>query len=114
MKLRVGASLFLMALVSSSAFVGFAQAQAAEPKPATSANSSPGELVDRVGNTGFVQIHAESFRALSPKEQELAYWLTQAAIAIDPIIYDQLSLVWTAAEANAGRNCFAFRKASTR
>jgi len=54
-------------------------------------NTSPGELVDRVGNTGFVQIHAESFRALTPQEQQLAYWLTQAAIAIDPIIYDQLS-----------------------
>ncbi len=65
-----------------------AQVQSAKPAPQ---NSSPGELVDRVGNTGFVQIHAESFRALSPQEQQLAYWLTQAAIAIDPIIYDQLS-----------------------
>jgi dipeptidyl-peptidase-3 len=48
-------------------------------------------LVDRVGDTGFIQLRAESFRTLSPKEQELAYWLTQASIAIDPIIYDQLS-----------------------
>ena len=61
------------------------------PANSTSPNTSPGELVDRVGSTGFVQIHAESFRALSPQEQQLAYWLTQAAIAIDPIIYDQLS-----------------------
>jgi len=66
-----------------------AQVQASKPAPGN--NTSPGELVDRVGNTGFVQIHAESFRALSPQEKELAYWLTQAAIAIDPIIYDQLS-----------------------
>ncbi len=50
-----------------------------------------GVLVDRVGNTGFVQLHAESFKALNPKQQALAYWLTQASIAIDPIIYDQLS-----------------------
>lgn len=48
-------------------------------------------LVDTVGNTGFIQLHAESFKALDPKQQALAYWLTQASIAIDPIIYDQLS-----------------------
>lgn len=48
-------------------------------------------LVDRVGNTGFIQLRAESFRSLDGRQQELAYWLTQAAIAIDPIIYGQLS-----------------------
>ena len=48
-------------------------------------------LVDRVGGTGFVQLEAESFKALTAKEQALAYWLTQAAIAIDPINYDQNS-----------------------
>src|ERR1700687_2502796 len=49
----------------------------------------PGALVDRVGSTGFIQVRAESFRALQPRQQILAYWLTQASIAIDPIIYDQ-------------------------
>ena len=48
-------------------------------------------LVDRVGSTGFVQLEAESFRTLSLREQTLAYWLSQAAIAIDPINYDQNS-----------------------
>jgi dipeptidyl-peptidase III len=48
-------------------------------------------LVDRVGTTGFVQLEAESFQKLTPKEQALAYWLSQASIAIDPIIYDQNS-----------------------
>jgi dipeptidyl-peptidase-3 len=48
-------------------------------------------LVDRVGDTGFIQLHAESFNSLDPKQKELAYWLSQASIAIDPIIYDQLS-----------------------
>jgi len=48
-------------------------------------------LVERVGDTAFVQLHAPSFQALSPRQQALAYWLTQASIAIDPIIYDQLS-----------------------
>ena len=48
-------------------------------------------LVDRVGTTGFVQLEAESFKKLSPREQALTYWLTQASIAIDPINYDQNS-----------------------
>ena len=48
-------------------------------------------LVDRVGATGFVQLTAGSFQQLSPREQALAYWLSQASIAIDPIIYGQLS-----------------------
>ncbi len=50
-----------------------------------------GPLVDRVGATGFLQLEADSFRALAPREQAVGYWLTQAAIAINPIIYDQLS-----------------------
>jgi len=53
--------------------------------------AAPSALVDRVGNTGFVLLRAESFKALEPRQQALAYWLTQASIAIDPIIYDQLS-----------------------
>ena len=48
-------------------------------------------LVERVGDTGFIQLRADSFSQLTPPQQALAYWLAQAAIAIDPIIYDQLS-----------------------
>src|SRR5262245_24883476 len=48
-------------------------------------------LVERVGDTGFIQLQAESFSKLDARQQALAYWLTQAAVAIDPIIYDQLS-----------------------
>jgi len=48
-------------------------------------------LVERVGDTGFIQLQADSFRQLDARQQALAFWLTQAAIAIDPIIYDQLS-----------------------
>ncbi len=48
-------------------------------------------LVDRVGDIGFIQLQSESFKALDARQQQLAYWLTQASIAIDPIIYDQLS-----------------------
>jgi dipeptidyl-peptidase III len=50
-----------------------------------------GALGDRVGSTGFVQLTAESFNKLTPREQALAYWLSQASIDTDPIIYDQLS-----------------------
>lgn len=57
-------------------------------KPATPAATT---LVERVGSTAFLQLEAESFRKLTPRQQALAYWLSQAAIAIDPIIYDQLS-----------------------
>ena len=52
---------------------------------------SASPLVERVGDHGFVQLQAPSFGQLTPREKALAYWLTQASIAIDPIIYDQLS-----------------------
>src|SRR5262249_32111580 len=48
-------------------------------------------LVERVGSTGVLQLEADSFSRLAPREQTLAYWLSQASIAIAPIIYDQLS-----------------------
>lgn len=83
MRRRISAAIFILSFVFS---MGWAQA----PKP-SAVQKSPGELVDRVGATGFVQLHADSFRSLTPKQKELAYWLTQAAIAIDPIIYEQLS-----------------------
>jgi dipeptidyl-peptidase-3 len=48
-------------------------------------------LVESVADTGFIQLQSPSFAQLTPKQKELAYWLTQASIAIDPIVYDQLS-----------------------
>lgn len=48
-------------------------------------------LVERVGDAGFVRVEADSFHSLNAKQKELAYWLTQASIAIDPIVYDQFS-----------------------
>jgi dipeptidyl-peptidase III len=48
-------------------------------------------VMARVGTMGFLKVQVHSFAALSPRQQALAYWLAQAAIAIDPIIYDQLS-----------------------
>ena len=68
-------------------FVVSALAQTPAPaKPKAPAQASA--LVDRVGMTGFLQLQAGSFNLLDPKQKELAFWLTQASIAIDPIIYD--------------------------
>ena len=59
---------------------------------ACAASAQPSNpLVDRVGATGFLQLQADSFRSLTPRAQALGYWLSQAAIAIHPIIFDQLS-----------------------
>jgi dipeptidyl-peptidase-3 len=60
----------------------FAQQKAVVATPA---------LVERVSDTAFIPLQAESFKALNPRQQALAYWLTQASIAIDPIAYDQFS-----------------------
>ena len=54
-------------------------------------SSSDSRIVERVGETGFLELQAGSFGQLDARHQALAYWLTQASIAIDPIIYDQLS-----------------------
>src|SRR5262245_28965466 len=80
--------LLLTALVCAGT-VSFAQSPAT-----TSGNRAAGAatpLVERVADTGFIQLQADSFRQLDARQQALAYWLTQASIAIDPIIYDQLS-----------------------
>ena len=76
----------LTALLGVAALLGvIAAAQA----PSRSAVKTP--LVERVGDTGFIQLESASFASLDARQKVLAYWLTQAAIAIDPIIYDQLS-----------------------
>jgi dipeptidyl-peptidase-3 len=64
-------------------------AGAAQVPPRAQPAKTP--LVERVGDTGFIQLESPSFAALDDKQKTLAYYLTQAAIAIDPIVYDQLS-----------------------
>ena len=54
-------------------------------------NPAPSPLVDRVGQTGFLQLEADSFNHLAPRQKALAFWLSMAAIAVNPIIYDQNS-----------------------
>jgi dipeptidyl-peptidase-3 len=77
MRRRTLSALILLAVVTAAP-----GAQAPAPR-------SP--LVERVGDTGFIQLQARSFATLTDKQKQLAYWLTQASIAIDPIVYDQLS-----------------------
>jgi dipeptidyl-peptidase III len=58
---------------------------------AQGADAPASTVLDRVEDTGFVTVEAKSFAALDTRQQQLAYWLTQAAIATDPIAYDQFS-----------------------
>jgi hypothetical protein len=74
MKMKLAVAL----LVAGFLPVAFAQDQMPKASKETS-------LVARVGDTGFIKVTADSFHALDAKQQALAYWLTQAAIAIDPI-----------------------------
>jgi len=80
MKLKFAQALLLLAVLPTA----WAQSRLSPLRNETG-------LVARVGDTGFVRVTADSFRALDPNQQALAYWLAQASIAIDPIIYDQLS-----------------------
>ncbi|HZS48228.1 MAG TPA: hypothetical protein VFC63_24375, partial [Blastocatellia bacterium] len=80
---------FLTAFLTFSLIAPFVKAQQPNGKQAPDAEKS--SLVDRVGSTGFLQLEAESFNQLTPKQQALAYWLSEASIAINPIIYDQMS-----------------------
>jgi dipeptidyl-peptidase-3 len=61
--------------------VAMLQAQGPKLKP----------LVERVGQTGFLQLEAESFKNAPLNDKILAYWLSMAAIAIHPIVFDQNS-----------------------
>ena len=73
-------ALLLPALLSGTVFAHAAKTAARQPA-----------LVKMVDSTGLVQLQAPDFNRLNPQQKLLAYWLSQAAIAIDPIIYDQLS-----------------------
>src|SRR2546428_653242 len=62
---------------------------AGQPAPPESQSAS---LVDRVGQTGFLQLYSESFKNVPLREKIVAYWLCMAAIAIHPIVFDQNSV----------------------
>ena len=54
-------------------------------------SSGKSSLLQRVGDTGFVRIEVRSFPSLDARQQQLAYWLAEASIAVDPIAYAQFS-----------------------
>jgi dipeptidyl-peptidase-3 len=64
-----------------------AKAQATAPPPHT---RSP--LVASVRDTGFVQVEAPGFKGLTPDQKLDAYYLSMAAIAVNPIGYGQNSV----------------------
>src|SRR5205809_4527117 len=81
----------MRATIARSVFLLAFGAAALAQGPAALSEKTTSSLVERVGDTAFIQVQADSFNQLDARHKELAYWLTQASIAIDPIIYDQLS-----------------------
>src|SRR5262252_3447703 len=63
------------------------------PTPAAAAPSAAQTertyLLERVGEAAVVQVYADGFRDLPPRERLLAWHLAQAAIAGRDIFYDQ-------------------------
>jgi len=59
---------------------------AAQPQAGT-----PSPLVGRIGDRGLLQVESPSFSKLPLSQKLLAYHLTQAAIQLDPMFYDQMA-----------------------
>jgi dipeptidyl-peptidase-3 len=57
----------------------------------SASQAAPSSLAARVRATGFIQLTADSFAGLTPDQKMDAYWLYRAAVAVDPIAYDQNS-----------------------
>jgi len=86
--LQIALGLACVCALAGTTGCGGSESGSANRETATAASRT---LFERVGSTGFLQLEADSFNKLAPREQTLAYCLSQASIAIDPIIYDQLS-----------------------
>jgi dipeptidyl-peptidase III len=86
----------LMAALFLAGGAAIAQ-QPAKPSAARAMTSSgvqqaaQASLVTTVRDTGFVQLKAESFNDLTSDQKMDAYWLSMAAIAVNPIGYAQNS-----------------------
>jgi dipeptidyl-peptidase-3 len=76
---------FALVMAAQCCWISGLRAQAA------GGTTEPSSLVARVGDTGFIQVEADSFNDLSPDQKLDAYWLVMAAIAVHPIVYDQNS-----------------------
>ncbi len=64
----------------------------AQSAPAKQAAIKQSPLVKMIRDTGFVQVQAPGFNDLTPEQKLDAYWLSMAAIAVNPIAYDQNSV----------------------
>jgi len=75
-------------------FAFLALSQFWQPPVAAQAANPPevASLAARVRDTGFIQLTADGFDRLSPDQKMDAYWLSMAAIAVNPIAYDQNSV----------------------
>ena len=83
----------LLALSLVFGALAVSQTAVARTKPTPKAKAKPekSSVVERIGSTGILQLEAESFKVLTPRQKILSYYLNEASVAIDPIIYDQLS-----------------------
>jgi dipeptidyl-peptidase-3 len=84
--MRSGAGI-LVALSS----LALAQSAALPPAALAAPPAGPSPLVERIGDRAFIQVKTPSFSKLTAAQKVLAYHLTQAAIQLDPIFYDQMS-----------------------
>ena len=66
--------------------------------PAAPAAPAHGPQVDLLGKRSFIQVQTPSFDRLPLQQKVVAYHLTQAAIQLDPIFYDQMSSYGLAAK----------------
>ena len=89
MRASYHACVTILAAISLSAPCFTAGAQMA---PAKQGQNQRSPLVQMVRDTGFVQVQAPGFNALTPDQKLDAYWLSMAAIAVNPIAYDQNSV----------------------
>ena len=48
-------------------------------------------LIEQVDSVALIQVYADGFEKLTPKQRLLAYYLAEAGIAGDPIYYDEIS-----------------------
>jgi dipeptidyl-peptidase III len=63
----------------------------AAPAAAQTAAPAPSPLVGWIGDRGLLQVESPSFPRLPLPQKLLAYHLSQAAIQLDPVFYDQMS-----------------------
>jgi dipeptidyl-peptidase-3 len=85
-KVKLGMALLCLAGLFLFGGAATGQVVAAPAPPAVQSS-----LAARVGETGFIQLGADSFAGLPADQKMDAYWLYRAAVAVDPIAYDQNS-----------------------